>query len=214
MAEKEKEHHELNSLVRHTTHRDLTELHSPSPDGLSSTSAPSSASTTTSAADSAAADDLWSMAARRALGGGLGGALAMAIQVTTLMPFHTVMNHQYRHGGTMVDTTTALWREGGLARLYRGLQFSLMMGPLCRFGDTAANTGVLFYLESNEQTRTLPIVVKSGIGSVAATSWRIFLAPLDTAKTFLQVEGPNAFPMLVSKVRDLKSAPMSHPRLR
>lgn len=104
----------------------------------------------------------------------------------------------------MVNTTTALWREGGLARLYRGLHFSLMMGPLCRFGDTAANTGVLFYLESNEQTRTLPIVVKSGIGSVAATSWRIFLAPLDAAKTFLQVEGPKAFPMLVAKVRNLE----------
>ena len=28
-------------------------------------------------------------------------------------------HHQYRHGGTMVNTTTALWREGGLARLYR-----------------------------------------------------------------------------------------------
>ena len=84
------DHHELNSLVRHSTHRDNTDLHTPLPSG-SATETPRSLAPH-DAADGASIN-LWSMAAKRALGGGLGGAVAMAIQVTTLMPFHTGDTH-------------------------------------------------------------------------------------------------------------------------
>ena len=60
----------------------------------------------------------------------------MAVQVMTLMPFHTVLNYQYRYGVPTVGAFRQLMDEGGIRRLYRGLGFSLLMGPLCRFGDT------------------------------------------------------------------------------
>ena len=36
-----------------------------------------------------------------------------------------------------------LWKQGGVRRFYRGLGPALAQGPLSRFSDTAANTGVL-----------------------------------------------------------------------
>jgi hypothetical protein len=39
-------------------------------------------------------------AVSRAIGGGLSGAAAMVVQVFTLMPMRTIMNVQYRNGGT------------------------------------------------------------------------------------------------------------------
>lgn len=56
-----------------------------------------------------------------------------------------------------------------------------------RFGDTAANVGVLALLEAFESTRSLPLPVKSAAGSVAAGLWRIGLTPIDAYKTTLQV---------------------------
>lgn len=56
-----------------------------------------------------------------------------------------------------------------------------------RFGDTAANVGVLTLLEAFESTRSLPLPVKSAAGSVAAGLWRIGLTPIDAYKTTLQV---------------------------
>ena len=44
-------------------------------------------------------------AANKALGGGLAGAAAMVVQVTTLMWMRTTMNYQYKYGTGM---TTAL----------------------------------------------------------------------------------------------------------
>ena len=56
-----------------------------------------------------------------------------------------------------------------------------------RFGDTAANVGVLTLLEAFESTRSLPLPVKSVAGSAAAGLWRIGITPIDAYKTTLQV---------------------------
>jgi hypothetical protein len=58
-------------------------------------------------------------AAHRALGGGLAGGIAMAANVVMLMPLRTVMNSQYRYGGSFVDTVRKLNSEGGARRFYR-----------------------------------------------------------------------------------------------
>lgn len=58
---------------------------------------------------------------------------------------------------------------------------------LTRFGDTAANVGVLTLLEAFESTRSLPLPLKSAAGSTAAGLWRIGLTPIDAYKTTLQV---------------------------
>jgi len=62
------------------------------------------------------------------------------------MWLRTLMNYQYRYGGTLQEAASTLWAEGGVPRFYQGLPFALVQGPASRFGDTAANAFVLALL--------------------------------------------------------------------
>jgi hypothetical protein len=75
-----------------------------------------------------------------------------------------------------------LYAEGGVLRFYRGVAPALLQGPLSRFGDTAANNGMLTLLNNVEATKDLNIGLKSGAASFAAATFRIFLMPIDTVK--------------------------------
>lgn len=144
-----------------------------------------------SAADAAAVDwdSIFEKAKKKALGGGKAGALAAVVQVLSLMWLRTSMNYQYRYGGDLASSLKTLWNEGGIPRLYQGLPFALVQGPLTRFGDTAANVGILVLLESTPETQSLPLPIKTAIGSISAGLWRIILMPVDASKTAMQVEG-------------------------
>lgn len=74
-----------------------------------------------------------------------------------------------------------------------------------RFGDTAANTGILTLLDALPATHALPLPVKTACGSVAAGLWRVLLMPIDTSKTAMQVEGGKGLTQLWSSV--LSSGP-------
>lgn len=69
----------------------------------------------------------------------MAGASAMAIQVTSLMWMRTTMNYQFKNGGNFFETLRILYGQGGVSRFYRGVVPALMVGPISRFGDTAAN---------------------------------------------------------------------------
>lgn len=125
----------------------------------------------------------------------------MGCQVFSLMWLRTTMNYQYRHGLSTSAAVRALYQQGGLLRFYRGLLPALVQGPLSRFGDTAANAGALAILDSSDSTRALPTGLKSVASSGAAAGWRLFLMPVDTCKTIMQVEGSRGLPMLWSKAR-------------
>lgn len=60
---------------------------------------------------------------------------------------------------------------------------ALFQGPLSRFGDTAANTGVLTLVNNLESTKDLNIGVKTVFASSAAAAFRIVLMPIDFWKT-------------------------------
>jgi hypothetical protein len=137
---------------------------------------------------------------KRALGGGKAGAAAAVVQVCTLMWLRTSMNYQYRYGGNLKTSLETLWSQGGISRLYQGLPFALVQGPLTRFGDTAANVGVIALLESLDATRDLPLPVKTAFGSIAAGAWRIVLMPVDASKTAMQVEGAEGLERLRANV--------------
>jgi hypothetical protein len=137
----------------------------------------------------------------RAFRGGLAGMAAMTIQVGTLMWMRTTMNYQYRHGTSMPTALRALYKEGGIPRFYQGVIPALFQGPLSRFGDTAANAGCASYLDSYDSTRNLPSWIKSIAASGSAASFRLFLMPIDTVKTIMQVEGNKGLPMLMQKFR-------------
>jgi Mitochondrial carrier protein len=135
-------------------------------------------------------------AAQSAFRGGLAGAMAMVLQVVLLMWLRTVINWQYRYGGTMMEAFTALYQEGGIARFYQGAGYALVQGPLSRFGDTAANEGVKALLNG----RHYSIGVITFCASMAAALWRIVLTPVDTIKTMLQVTGTHGIESLKEKV--------------
>jgi len=137
----------------------------------------------------------------RALGGGASGAAAMVIQVGSLMWMRTTMNYQYRYGMTTTDALRTLYNDGGILRFYRGVGPALIQGPVSRFGDTAANAGVLEMFEQSESMNNWPTPVKTVFASGAASSMRVCLVPVDTVKTIMQVEGKEGIPKLMAKYK-------------
>jgi hypothetical protein len=140
-------------------------------------------------------------AVSKAVVSGSSGALAMGVQVSSLMWLRTSMNYQYRHGTSLVQAFGELYRAGGLRRFYRGFGPALLQAPLCRFGDTAANAGVLAWLDSLESCRDLPIMAKTICASAAAAGWRLLLMPLDTVKIMMQIKGAEATRFLRAKIQ-------------
>ena len=146
-------------------------------------------------------ETIFAKAAARALDGGAAGASAAAVQVLALMWLRTALNYQYRFGTSTGQALRTLWQEGGIARLYQGLPFALLQGPLSRFGDTASNALMLSLVDSLDPIQAVPLFVKTGLGSVAAGIWRIVLMPIDTAKTSLQVNGPKGLEIVGQRVQ-------------
>lgn len=144
--------------------------------------------------------EIFEAARKRALAGGLAGSAAMAIQVTSLMWLRTTMNYQYRNGTTTTVALKTLYKEGGIIRFYRGYTPALLQGPLSRFGDTAANVGMLELLNAREDTKDWPVALKTLCASVGAATWRIFLMPIDATKTTLQVHGKGGLGVLGKKL--------------
>jgi len=143
-----------------------------------------------------------SKASKKALTGGLAGMGAQAINVLTMMWMRTIMNYQYRYGGTFTETVQKLWAEGGVPRFYRGLAPGLIQAPVSRFGDTAANDGALAALEHT----SLPTAAKTMIASAGAAGFRVFLMPIDAWKTTKQVEGADGLKKLMEKTKKHPSA--------
>lgn len=185
--------------------------------GASKLTAATSSSSTLSDASAAAAaaaagapvdwKAITQKATKRALGGGKAGASAAVVQVCSLMWLRTSMNYQYRYGGDLGSSLKTLWEEGGIPRLYQGLPFALVQGPMTRFGDTAANVGILALLESSPTTQALPLPLKTACGSAAAGLWRIVLMPIDTSKTAMQVEGADGLKKLWNDVLTVSKNP-------
>jgi hypothetical protein len=110
------------------------------------------------------------------------------------------MNYQYRYGTTTTEAIKILYADGGYSRYYQGLSAALIQGPVARFGDTAANAGILALLESNTFMKKLPSAIKTIFASLCAAGFRIILTPIDTIKTTLQTEGKPGLRLLRNRV--------------
>ena len=165
----------------------------------------SSLITSTTTSNTIDTKEIFDKATKKALSGGKAGASAAVVQVLSLMWLRTAMNYQYRYGGTLPSALQTLTAQGGIPRLYQGLPFALVQGPLTRFGDTAANVGILALLDSTAATAGLPLPVRTGLGSLAAGAWRIVCMPIDTSKTVMQVEGSEGLARLKDRILDEKS---------
>eukprot|EP00966_Prymnesium_polylepis_P183220 4245834-Prymnesium_polylepis.1 len=143
--------------------------------------------------------EILAKASKKALSGGLAGSIAGVIQVLTLMWMRTTMNYQYRYGTSTREALATLYKQGGIGRFYQGLPFALLQTPLSRFGDTAAQTGVLAVFAMTAPAMNVGIT--TAVASAAGSLWRIALTPIDTLKTTLQVEGKAALAQVANKVK-------------
>jgi hypothetical protein len=147
--------------------------------------------------------EIMTKASKSALRGGIAGMSAQGINVLTLMWMRTIMNYQYRYGGTLGEVVKKLWGEGGVPRFYRGLVPALFQAPVSRFGDVAANEGALAALEHTE----IPTWAKTMSASMSAGVFRVFLMPVDAWKTTKQVEGQKGLEQLIAKTKKNPTAP-------
>ena len=120
--------------------------------------------------------------------------------IKTLQPLRTVMNYQYRYGTTTIQAIHTLYADGGWTRYYQGLTAALVQGPVSRFGDTAANAGILALLQSNTYMKKLPALIQTVFASLAAAAFRMILTPVDTVKTTLQTQGSSGMTILRARV--------------
>lgn len=114
-------------------------------------------------------------AGKRALGGGIPGALAGVIQVLSLMWLRTIVNYQCRYGTTFSQALRTLLQDGGVWRLYRGLGFALVQAPLMRFVSTAANDGVNLLLAHLSYTKLWGPGRTTVVASIVVGLFRILL---------------------------------------
>lgn len=117
-----------------------------------------------------------------------------------MQPLRTVMNYQYRYGTSTNQAIKTLYHDGGWTRYYQGLTAALIQGPVSRFGDTAANAGILALLQSNTYLKRLPALVQTIFASLAAAAFRMILTPVDTVKTTLQTQGKGGMRILRTRV--------------
>lgn len=88
-----------------------------------------------------------------------------------------------------------------LNRYYHGLLPALIQGPIARFGDTAANVGILALLSSNPFLNKLPSPLKTVFASVAGALFRMILVPIDTLKTTMQTQGKHGVGILRERIK-------------
>lgn len=145
--------------------------------------------------------EIFDKSINKAFNGGLAGFGAMTTQVLSLMWLRTTMNYQYRYGSTTLTALKTLYKDGGIPRFYKGLLPALVQGPLSRFGDTAANSGIMYYLNENPNTKDLNIGTKTLFCSGSAALWRILIMPIDSLKTNMQVNGTKGIQILKNNIK-------------
>ena len=140
--------------------------------------------------------NIFDKAFNKAIGGGFAGSSALIIQISSLMWLRTTMNYQYKYGGSFKESLSKLYKDGGIKRFYRGYSAALAIGPMSRFGDTAANAYILSLFEQT----SIPVSIQTLVGSSVASLWRAFLMPIDAVKTTLQVKGKPGLSILKTKI--------------
>ena len=113
-------------------------------------------------------------------------ALAVSVCPTAvflLMWLRTTASYQYKTGLSSREAFAALYAEGGVGRFYQGISWALILAPLARFGETAANEGVSALLSDTGLGPT----ALTALAAVCAALWRIMSSRMDMVKTEMQV---------------------------
>jgi hypothetical protein len=68
-----------------------------------------------------------------ALHEGLAGAFAGSVQVMLLMWLRTTMSYQHKYGLSLKHSLRDLYKQGGIRRFYKGVEFAIIQAPLAKF---------------------------------------------------------------------------------
>ena len=137
------------------------------------------------------------------LASGFPGAIAMVAQVVLLMWVHTVINYQLMEQCTFIEAFARLYSEGGVGRFYQGIWIALILAPLARFGDTAANAAALaLSKKAVDRAGCCGTARATLLGSAIATAWRMVIYPVDTLKKTLQVHGSTGWSVIAARVAE------------
>ena len=68
-----------------------------------------------------------------ALREGLAGAFAGSVQVVLLMWLRTTMSYQHKYGLSLKHSLRDLYKQGGIRRFYKGVEFAIIQAPLAKF---------------------------------------------------------------------------------
>lgn len=140
------------------------------------------------------------MALRKAWKSGSAGFLAGTIQVFCFMWLRTTMNYQVKFGTKFRETLDILWKDGGVARFYRGIfPWGIFQAPLSRFGDVASNEMVVSVMGA--LFPAIPVGISTFGASMAGACFRIVITPIDTIKTTLQTDGNSGWDLLMKKMK-------------
>lgn len=145
---------------------------------------------------------------QEAFQGGEAGAAAAVFNTFALQWLYTAMYYQRAYGGNLGSALEVLGNEGGISRLYQGFGFGLIEGPVLKFGDVAANVGILAFLSSIPETADLPTPIRTAAAALGAGLWRILCQPVDTSKVTLQVEGVAGWENLKKRVIEQGPGPL------
>ena len=63
-------------------------------------------------------NEILDKAYKKAINGGASGFAAMTFQVRSLMWMRSIVNYQYRNGGSFTDSFKRLFAQGGFPRFY------------------------------------------------------------------------------------------------
>mmetsp|Transcript_14802 Transcript_14802/g.21837 ORF Transcript_14802/g.21837 Transcript_14802/m.21837 type:complete len:406 (-) Transcript_14802:1510-2727(-) len=146
-------------------------------------------------------NEIFIKAGKRGLGGGIAGGIAGVVQVLSLMWIRTIINYQCRYGTSFFQAMSILMNDGGISRFYRGLSFALVQAPLARFVSAAANDGVELFFARLEKTKDWGPGRTTVVAGLVVGIWRMFLMPIDTCKTVLQVDSVEGFRNLIRRVK-------------
>ena len=142
-------------------------------------------------------DSAFSSAKVAAIRGGINGSFAACLQVLSLMWIRTIISYQYRFGVSFSQAMHELYSQGGILRFYEGLSYAIVQGPLSKFGIIAAHEGSRTLMK---HLKLMKPIYTSLLVTFLTVSWRVFLMPLETCKTVLQVQGSSGFRKMMKEV--------------
>lgn len=103
---------------------------------------------------------------QKALGGGISGAVAMGVNVLTLMWMRTTINYQYRHGTTTTVALKTIYSQGGIRRFYSGLIPALIQVKYFYGRDPLVDSETLLPTQDrciSSTTQTAPRIYQFGL---------------------------------------------------